>query len=259
MGSSIGTANKDCVHDRLHLLDSLRGITLVSMILYHAAWDLVYIYGVKWNWYHGTGAYLWQQSICWLFILLAGFCWSFGKKPFKRGLIVYGGGMLVSLVALVVTPESRVIFGVLTMLCSCMLLMIPFEKCLKKVPAAVGFWATALLFFLTRDINFGYLGFEGLHLCKLPDVLYANWFSTYLGFPMSGFYSMDYFSLFPWMFLFLSGYFGYRICAEKNALQSRMFRLNCKPLSFIGRHSLLIYLLHQPVLYGVCFVINSLL
>jgi len=259
MGSSIGTANKDCVHGRLHFLDSLRGITLVSMILYHGVWDLVYMYGVKWNWFWGAGAYIWQQSICWTFILLAGFCWAMGKKPLKRGLLVFGGGALVTLVTAIVVPENRVVFGVLTMLGSCMLLMIPLERVLKKVPAAAGLLTGAVLFFLTRDINFGYLGFEGINLCELPDELYANLCSTYLGFPMRGFYSTDYFSLFPWIFLFLSGYFVHRICTEKNVLQSRVFRLNCKPLSFIGRHSLFIYLLHQPVLYGICFLINSLL
>ncbi len=246
-------------YGRLHLPDSLRGITLISMILYHGAWDLVYIYGWRWRWYHGTGAYIWQQSICWMFILLAGFCWSFGKKPLKRGLIVFLGGALITFVTTLVMWENRVVFGVLTLLGSCMLLMIPLEKLLKRVPATAGVLGSMLLFFLTRNINLGYLGFEGMTLCELPNGLYRNLLTTYLGFPMPGFFSTDYFSLFPWLFLFLCGYFLYRICAEKNILQGKAFKLGCKPMSFIGRHSLMIYLLHQPVLYGICFVINSLL
>lgn len=244
---------------RLQLLDSLRGITLISMFLYHGAWDLVYIYGFKWSWYRGTGAYIWQQSICWVFILLAGFCWSFGKKPLKRGLLVFGGGALVTFVTLVIMPENRVVFGVLTLLGSCMLLMIPLEKMLKKVPAAVGLAVSSLLFFLTRNINIGYLGFEEMTLCELPDGLYQNMFSTFLGFPMGGFFSTDYFSLFPWLFLFVCGYFLHCICLEKDLFRCKIFGVGCKPLSFIGRHSLIIYLVHQPVLYGISFVIDSLL
>ena len=53
-------------------LDTLRGVTLVSMMAYHACWDLVYIFGMDWDWYGSFGAYLWQQSICWTFILLSG-------------------------------------------------------------------------------------------------------------------------------------------------------------------------------------------
>ena len=45
---------------RYALLDTIRGVTLLSMILYHGAWDLVYLYGVDWQWYRGKGAYLWQ-------------------------------------------------------------------------------------------------------------------------------------------------------------------------------------------------------
>ena len=46
-------------------LDTLRGMTLVSMMVYHACWDLVYLFRQDWAWYRSFGAHLWQQSICW--------------------------------------------------------------------------------------------------------------------------------------------------------------------------------------------------
>ena len=101
---------------RYHLLDSLRGLTLISMILYHGTWDLVYLYGVDWQWYHGTLAYAWQQSICWTFILLSGFCWNMVRHHLMRGLMVFGGGAIITLVTLIAMPENRVVFGVLTLL-----------------------------------------------------------------------------------------------------------------------------------------------
>lgn len=67
-------------------LDSLRGLTLVSMIAYHACWDLVYLYGMPWDWYRSFWAYAWQQSICCTFILLSGYCWQMGRHPLRRGL-----------------------------------------------------------------------------------------------------------------------------------------------------------------------------
>ena len=72
--------------------DTLRGLTLVSMMFYHACWDLAYIFGMDWGWYASFGSYLWQQSICWTFILLSGFCWSLGRHRLKRGLMAFGGG-----------------------------------------------------------------------------------------------------------------------------------------------------------------------
>ena len=43
---------------RYHLLDGIRGIVLLSMIAYHFSWNMVYMYGAKWDWYRSTGAYI---------------------------------------------------------------------------------------------------------------------------------------------------------------------------------------------------------
>ena len=116
---------------RLDLLDSIRGATLLSMAAYHAVWDLVYLFGVQWDWYKGGLGFLWQQSICWTFIFLSGFCWPLGRRPLKRGLTVLAGGAAVTLVTVLAMPESRVVFGVLTLLGACALLLIPLEKLLR--------------------------------------------------------------------------------------------------------------------------------
>lgn len=58
---------------RCALLDELRGLDLISMMLYHGMWDLVYLFGVRAPWYGSWQGELWQQSICWVFILLSGF------------------------------------------------------------------------------------------------------------------------------------------------------------------------------------------
>lgn len=236
---------------RYHLLDVIRGITLLSMIAFHGAWDLVYMYGVRWEWYRGTGAYIWQQSICWTFIFLSGFCWPMGKRPLKRGLVVFGSGLLVTVVTLLVMYQNRVVFGVLTLIGSAMLLMVLFDKLFQKISPIIGFMISFLCFVITRNINEGNLGFEGLKWIELPNGFYRGAVMTYLGFTEPGFYSTDYFSLFPWLFLFISGYFMYHFMEQRNLLKSSILCLNCPVLSLIGRHSLVIYLLHQPVLYGI--------
>lgn len=107
---------------RYALLDELRGLDLVSMMLYHGCWDLVNLFGIQADWYYGLPGHLWQQSICWVFILLSGFCVQLGHHTLRRGAQVFGAGALVTAVTLLFMPEDRVIFGVLTLLGSAMLL-----------------------------------------------------------------------------------------------------------------------------------------
>mgnify|MGYP000616871997 CR=1 FL=1 len=98
--------NANAIRFRSGTLDSLRGLTLVSMMAYHACWDLVYLYGMPWDWYRSFWAYAWQQSICWVFILLSGFCLPLGHHPFRRGAVVFGAGALVTAVTLLFLPED---------------------------------------------------------------------------------------------------------------------------------------------------------
>ena len=138
-----------------------------------------------------------------------------------------------------------------------MLLMVPLERYLKKAGAAAGLLMSAALFFLTRNVNRGFLGFEKWNFPKLPGEWYDNWIGTYLGFPERGFYSSDYFSLIPWFFLFLTGYFVNRLLYQKNLLLY-LEAGKSKILEILGRYSLQIYVLHQPLLYGGFWLLNEL-
>ncbi len=235
--------------ERLSLLDALRGFTILNMILYHFLWDLVYIARIPIPWYHGTGAYIWQQSICQTFILLSGFCWSFGRHPLKRGLTVFWAGGLITLVTMLLMPENQVLFGVLTLIGSCMLLMIPLDYLLKKLHRPTVFIillvAVLLLFASLHPAWKGY-----------PEYSKGNLFTAYLGFPAKNFYSTDYFPLLPWFFLFVAGYLLHKLSLCLGWLKAAFLKKKLlPPLTFIGCHSLLIYMLHQPVLYGITMLI----
>lgn len=249
---------------RYRIPDILRGITLLSMTGYHLMWDLVYLYGVRAPWYRSYIGYIWQQSICWSFILLSGFCWGLGKRPLRRGIYVSLCGALVTIATVIFMPEQRVVFGVLTFLGAAMLLMIPTEKLTRNLPPAIGLSASALLFFLIRNVNLGTLGFEGLELAQLPDSLYQNLLTTFLGFPGPDFASTDYFSLLPWFFLFSAGHFLRRLLqpvmerSRQPKTDGLLYSLS-KPLVWLGQHSLLLYMLHQPIIYGICMAVFALI
>ena len=228
-------------------LDTLRGMTLVSMMVYHACWDLVYLFRQDWAWYRSFGAHLWQQSICWTFILLSGYCFHLGHHRLRRGLLSLGGGALVSAVSQV--AGSPIHWGVLTLLGAAALLTIPLDSLLRRLPARAGLAGSFCLFFLLREVNQGYLGFEGAALLTLPADWYQNSLTALLGFPGPDFFSADYFSLLPWLFLFWTGYFLYRLRPEGEGRELRL------PLvTTLGRHSLVAYLLHQPLIYGVLWM-----
>lgn len=246
--------------ERLHLIDAFRGITILSMIGFHTCWDLYYFnMGITASFLQSRGAHIWQQSICWSFIILSGYCFHLGHHHLKRGLMSLVGGILITIVTLIVLPEERDVFGVLWMLGTSMLLMIPLDKILPKnrVAGIIGLLISGLLFFVTRDINKGFLGFEGFELVKLPSGLYKGYPMTFLGFTDQSFYSSDYFSVMPWFFLFCFGYF-LKPVLENTFFEKKILTKKCKPFELIGRHSFLIYMLHQVVIYGVVWGIYTI-
>ena len=268
---------KNVKKNRLHLVDEYRGFWLVNMIFYHAIWDLVYIFDCNWKWFASDIAFYWQQSICWSFIFVSGFCWQMSRQNLKRGLQVFGAGLIITIATLVFMPGSRVIFGVLTLIGSSMLLMLPLDKLFKAFEQKISCFAllgailSFILFLFVYPINDGYLGFLGERMIYLPRELYSSILSTYLGFTEPGFWSTDYFSIFPWFFLYMTGYFIYsffmrdkhentleisnkRTEAAKNLLSKSL----CPPLGWAGRNALIIYMLHQPVVYGILMVWNYL-
>ena len=173
---------------RYALLDELRGLDLVSMMLYHACWDLVFLFGVEMKWYAATPGHLWQQSICWVFILLSGFCVPLGHHTLRRGATVFGAGVLITAVTLLFMPEERVIFGVLTFLGAAMLLTGILEPLLQKVPPAAGLVVSAVLFALCYSVSSGWVGVGSWKLL-LPQGLYANYLTAFFGFYPEGFFS----------------------------------------------------------------------
>ena len=136
-----------------------------------------------------------------------------------------------------------------------MLLTVPLRRWLNRVPPRLGLAGAFGLFLLVRNINDGFLGFAGVPILMLPRSWYANLFTAGLGFPGPGFVSSDYFSLLPWLLLFWTGYFLYRLRPAEPLLPD----IRLPGFSAMGRHSLLIYLLHQPVLYALLVLLPTFL
>ncbi|HIZ47447.1 MAG TPA: DUF1624 domain-containing protein [Candidatus Gemmiger excrementavium] len=240
------------VHKRLWLLDVLRGAALLNMLAYHALYDWVYVFGHSGGWYDiwSPGCHLWQQYICWSFILLSGYSFTLARRPLKNGLVVAGCAAVLTVVTVGFMPSESIWFGVLHLNAAAVLLSCLLRPLLEKCPAGPGLAVCGLLFALTNQLPYGYLGFEGLHLAALPAAWYqSNLF--WLGLPdLTRFASADYFPPIPWLFLFWCGLFAARLWRPRAGTAPAVLR----PLAFAGRHTLLVYMLHQPVLYGTLWL-----
>lgn len=234
---------------RVHWIDNVRGIALVNMVFYHFIFDLVYIFGAQIGWYKGWQGYYWQQAICITFIFLSGISCSFGRNNVKRGVIVFLFGMLMTIGTWVAMPSQLIKFGILHFLGLARILFGVFERPLKKIKPEIGLLLFMLLFLITKAVPEGYFGIGDIRLFKIPDLFYRAKFLFPLGLPHDTFRSGDYFPLIPWVFLFLSGYYFWGILTkyEKQGKKARQWPV----FNTLGRRSLFIYVLHQPVCYGI--------
>ncbi len=231
---------------RIWELDALRGLCILGMVAVHFVYDLVKLYQlVEWE-YPAAYAFV----VDWggvLFLLISGVCVTLGRRHLRRGLIVLGGGMLCTLATWGMyhfgfTDRSIIIyFGVLHCLGICMLLW----QTVKKMPA----WLLAVLGIL--------LIAGGFWVRNLPRVDFP-WLIP-LGIRPHQFYSSDYFPLLPNFGYFLVGAFLGRTAYRKQVTllpginSERPF---LRFLRFCGRQSLWIYLLHQPVLSGIFYLVT---
>lgn len=257
MKDNLNTGNKMQKYDshnfvRYHLIDALRGFALVNMVLFHMMYDIFFIFEADASWIFSPITAVWERFICCSFIILSGVSLNFSKKPLKRGIILNLLGFLITAVTVIFIPSQAIWFGILNFLGCAMMITYALKRFLNNVGSVQGFVFSLIVFALFYGVPDGYIGFFAAEVFKLPDFLYSSDALAFIGFPPAGFYSTDYFPLVPWLFLFFAGYFAWRCVREHGA--ERLFVRKIPFFDFAGRHSLLIYIVHQPVIMGVLAV-----
>ena len=235
------------MNKRIWELDALRGLGLLLMIAVHITYDLTELFGLVRLTHDGLYLFCreWMGSF---FLILSGVCVTLGSHPVKRGLTVFAAGLLITAVTVgmyllgLADRDVIIYFGVLHCLGVCMVLW----PLLKKLPT----WTLPLFGAALIAV--------GLWLCSSPRGETA--LAVPLGIYPASFLTSDYFPLLPNLGYFLLGCFvGKTLYAGKTSrlpekagdfFLMRFFR-------FLGRHSLAVYLLHQPVIYGVIAVISE--
>lgn len=239
--------------NRIWELDALRGICILGMMVVHFVFDL--------NEFAGLGLTMpgWfdfcQRYGHILFILISGICVTLASRSFRRGVIVFGAGLLITGVTLFMVCVLKfnrslsIFFGILHLLGICMMLFPLFKKLpvwalavLGASFVALGVWLAAL-----EPVAVSFPSAQGLLLGAI-------------GIRPAGFYSGDYFPIFPNLGWFLLGaVLGRTVYRRRESLLPKVnadfFLLRF--FRFCGRHSLWIYLLHQPVLAGLTMLLAA--
>ena len=233
--------------NRFWEVDALRGLAVAAMVFFHFMWDL---------WYFGLttqdiGSPPWQRlarAIGGTFIFVMGVAVAIrssragppvGPWLARRAAILLGLAALISIGTAVFAGDAWVRFGILHHAGLAMLLVIPFVRVSAGWNAAIGAGLFALgLWLNTLSAPFPWL---------LP-----------LGVPQAGVAMLDYYPLLPWFGLVLAGLAAGQALYPGGEARFRPPDLSGWPiargLGWLGRHSLAVYIVHQPVLIGALFV-----
>jgi uncharacterized membrane protein len=233
-------------------LDILRGCAIIFMIILHLFWDLDYFGILPLN----KNFYSLNIIVPVMFFLLVGICQGVNNNKYKnqpkkmyfrtiqRGLWVLNLGMLFTLLTTIVLPDKPIMFGVLHCIGCCIILSLPFIK----------FKATSNTVFATMII------IGGILLGTCFSVENPNILQLAAGIHQSniGQHTIDYFPVLPWLGVCLLGVALGNILYKENTRRFPLPDLSrYKPTRFftwLGQHSLTIYLLHQPIIVGLLFL-----
>ncbi|HHV28019.1 heparan-alpha-glucosaminide N-acetyltransferase [Acetivibrio mesophilus] len=228
---------KNTTRERIWEIDILRGILIIIMVILHILYNLDFIYNFPIG--YGTGFIDVIRIIdASLFIMVSGISTSFSKNSFRRGLIVFSAALSISLVTFIAGRGLFVSFGILHLLGICMMV----SPLLKKI-STPGLLTLSVIIAMTYFV--------------IPYVKVSHNYFFMFGFHNDKFFSADYYPIFPWAWIFLLGIALSRlIYKEKKSIFN--FSIRDNPISYLGRHSLEVYLIHQPIILLLLAILMSL-
>ncbi|MBO9098486.1 MULTISPECIES: heparan-alpha-glucosaminide N-acetyltransferase [unclassified Rhizobium] len=238
---------------RIGLLDTLRGIALLAMASYHGTWDFEFFGYLD----PGTAETGWlkiyARVIASTFLFMAGVSLVLANRPairwqpfWKRLAMIAVAAIAISVVTRFAMPDEWIYFGILHSIAALSLIGIGF-LCLP----------TACIWAATAVLGVGWV----VNVFVMPGALGSDLFNprylAWLGFATMPVRSNDFVPLFPWALAFFAGLSAATL-ALRTSLPQRLASLGTgnSLLAKGGRHSLLFYLLHQPILFGLVYLLS---
>jgi len=241
--------------ERYWEIDLLRGLAIVAMIAYHIFYDLNFFRAYYFD-LNSTIFKFFLYPIGTTFLFLVGISLTLSynkakeslsqsqliKKFVFRGFKIFSLGLVISLVTFLFLDEGFIIFGVLH---------------------CIGISIILSTFFIRYQLLNLFLGFSFLVIGIFLQTMTFNFsWLLWLGFTPSNFYTVDYFPLLPWFGVILIGiFFGnllYPDYKRKFKIKDFSYLKPVKMLCFLGKNSLIIYFLHQPIIIGLIQIFRIL-
>ncbi|MFD2648384.1 heparan-alpha-glucosaminide N-acetyltransferase [Devosia albogilva] len=236
---------------RIPVIDIARGVAIIAMVVYHLCWDLSYFRFIPVDVGYDPGWVLFARTILGSFLFLVGVGLSLGHADgirwrafWRRWLFVLAGALVITVTTWFAFPDSFVYFGVLHAIALFSLLALPFIRAPLWLPAI-----TAAVF----------IALPLLH----ADPLFNERAWSWLGFWVVPPPANDLVPVFPWFGVVLLAVVVTRIARTRGWLD-RLARIQPKNrlagiLVWLGRWSLVIYLVHQPLLLGIIYPLSATL
>lgn len=234
---------------RMPWLDIARGLALLAMTSYHFMWDLS-TFGYLEPGFPATGwPKLYARGIASTFLFLAGFSLVLAhgngirwRSFWKRWAIIVGAAMLVSVASYFAIPQGLIHFGILHAIAAASLVGLMF----LRVPVPIAFLAAIIAVIAPHYLK--------------SDAFNQPWL-WWVGLSTDPRQSFDYVPLLPWLAPVLVGIGIARLplvagWMRQNASGDNPPGWHRTALAFIGRHSLVFYLVHQPVLISILYGVS---
>ena len=229
---------------RIDIIDALRGFAITLMVIHHALYNFAAFLDAPWWIYKNPVFNVLQALFIGVFIVISGVSSRFSKGNIERGAIVIVIAVIITYVT--VRMEMPIYFGILHLLGLLMIFYGLTRKLWDNIPGKIApliYTALIIASILAR-----------VYLSPSSDVPVFRDLLSILGWRQRGFINFDYQVILPWIFVFLFGtWVGEYI--RKGKFPSWFYEIKIPFFPLIGRNALLIYVLHQPVLFGITMVI----
>jgi uncharacterized membrane protein len=238
---------------RIGILDTARGIALLAMASYHFTWDFEFFGYLEPGTAETGGLKIYARVIASTFLFLAGVSLVLANSPeirwqsyFKRLGMIVGAAAAISLVTFIGMRDEWIFFGILHSIAAASIIGLIF----LRLPAAVTLLAAFVLA-------------SGVYVDNIsaPYYLHSDFFDTpllwWVGLSDHLPRSNDYVPIFPWLTPFLFGIGIMQISVARGWLSPLAWLGTGKNLvARAGRHSLIFYLIHQPLLFGLVYLLS---
>lgn len=240
---------------RIGIFDIARGAAVISMLLYHLCYDLAFIGGVSLPWFASPLLDVWRSTISWTFLFVAGCMCPLSRSNLRRALQYGAVALLIWVVTSIASVDTAISFGIIYCMAACTLVAWALGRIGTLPSGPVAAAVLFVVFIALLNVRDGMVGVGPLSI-EVPEALYETPWLSWLGFPGPGFSSGDYYPLLPYLFIYLAG------AAMGSWWSSRGYpawarAARCPALTWFGRHALIVYVAHQPVLLLITRAVSS--